>query len=99
MNIAACIWKRSQTQPEAELYQSRYHTNFRLKSNEPFTIRGRRARKMILVWADAMNKEAGRRDRKIFSKVRVKSKLSRHPYTAGPKVSSFRHPKKAIIGD
>jgi hypothetical protein len=99
MNVTACILKRNQTQPEAELYRSKYHTSFRFQSNEPFTIRGRRARKMILVWPDTMNKEAGRRDRKIFSKVSVKSKLSRHPYTAGPKVSSFRHSKKAIIDD
>ena len=54
---------------------------------------------MILTCAITMNRDAETSDRNILSNLIVKSKLSRHPCTAGPKVSSFRHAENAIMND
>lgn len=54
-------------------------------------------RYVILAAAKAINIEDGMMDSMIFSNVMVKSKLSRHPCTAGPKDASSGHPAGFVV--
>lgn len=75
---------------------SRGHTSLMDRKIEFFMIFGLLTRKTILDRARATKMEDGTMERKIFSNLRVKSKSSRHPWTLGPRESSFRHPENSM---
>lgn len=75
----------------------RLPTSFARSRRAPPTTAGRRTRWTVRGRQTAIKMAVGMRSRKIFSNLIVKSKLPRHPWTAGPIDSSLRHPEKSIV--
>lgn len=70
-------------------------TTLRDWKNTPLTMAGRCDKSIMRARDDAVNIDAGRIERKIFSNCKVKSKSSLQPWTLGPRDSSSRHPENS----